>query len=504
MTFDESTASASRYLFEMESVGHVTVPLRVGGKKMRKRRELDALVAHSLAKSSGKRHIAGNGIASHDQLLSNSTDDQEDYSWQPKVRTQSRCRRKRFSCVRTCGPLILVSCIFLSLGFMYWLYFDIRQQVSEYRIRIEQVSATSQNVPEALQKWHETSKNLEQNQTALNGKLREIQQVLGNFSNELKQLRETIEKKNENSQEAQLNSLKTNVADLGSKIGDAITRITNLEEAEQRAQGEQKSLRKSVEDLQTLLAQIRNNSSPTSMDNTLNNITEQTIANIRDQLSAQIQKMSQNFTGELQDLKQKNIWQDNDLASNKANIDELIENSANVSSHVKSVENIWVEMKTNLTSLEASAKQIGDQIDLLQNVTGSLKGSLGTVREECEQYSAQNSAITSDIKAIKERLEKAEKKEVPPTTATTTTTSNASEAEKDVIPKKLIRLFDSSPTQSTQSQAIEPIAPTSRQLVQAEPGQKPSAVPSTGSTSSTTIASPSLNKKAEPSLTGGM
>lgn len=34
----------------MESAGQVAVPLRGGGKKMRKRRELDALVAHSLAK----------------------------------------------------------------------------------------------------------------------------------------------------------------------------------------------------------------------------------------------------------------------------------------------------------------------------------------------------------------------------------------------------------------------------------------------------------------------
>lgn len=366
-------------------------------------------------------------------------------------------------------------------------------------IAIQKVSATSQNVPEALQKWHETSKNLEQNQTALNGKLREIQQVLGNFSNELKQLRDTIEKKNENSQEAQLNSLKTNVADLGSKIGDAITRITNLEEAEQRVQGEQKTLKKGVEDLQILLAQIRNNSSPTSMENTLNNATEQTIANIRDQLSAQIENMSQNFTGELQALKQKNIWLNKDMVSHKANIDELIENSANVSSHVKSVENIWVEMKTNLTSLEASAKQMGDQIDLLQNVTGSLKGSFVTVREECEQYGGQNSAITSDIKQIKERLDKVEKKEVSPTTTTTTTTPNASEADN-----KLFRLFDNSPTQSSKPQAVEPIAPTSRQLVQTETVQQPSAVPSSGSTTSTTIATPSLNKKAEPSLTGGM
>lgn len=34
----------------MESASQVIVPLRSGGKKMRKRRELDALVAHSLGK----------------------------------------------------------------------------------------------------------------------------------------------------------------------------------------------------------------------------------------------------------------------------------------------------------------------------------------------------------------------------------------------------------------------------------------------------------------------
>ncbi|KFB48577.1 hypothetical protein ZHAS_00016891 [Anopheles sinensis] len=139
VTFDERPLAPQ---LEMESVGHhVAVPLRVGGKKMRKRRELDALVAHSLAKGAkggAGRHIASNGVASHDQLLSNSTDEQEDYSWQPKVRTQSRCRTKRFSCLRTCGPLLFVSCIFISLAFMYWLYFDIRQQISQYRIRIEQ------------------------------------------------------------------------------------------------------------------------------------------------------------------------------------------------------------------------------------------------------------------------------------------------------------------------------------------------------------------------------
>ncbi|XP_029732444.1 uncharacterized protein LOC109416999 isoform X3 [Aedes albopictus] len=371
-------------------------------------------------------------------------------------------------------------------------------------IAIQKVSATSQNVPEALQKWHETSKNLEQNQTALNGKLREIQQVLSNFSTELKQLRDTIEKKKENSQEAQLNSLKSSVAGLGSKIEDALTRITALEDQHTKDQGEQKTLRKSVDDLQVLLNQVRNNSTPTSMDNTLNNATEQTIANIREQLTAQIDNMSQNFTGELQALKQKNGWLDRDLRSHKTSIDELIENSANVSSHVKSVENIWVDMKANLTSLEGSAKQMSEQIEALQNATNGLKGSLGTVREQCDQYGGQNHVINGEIEAIKARLEKAERREVAPTSASV----NSTDTDRDAI-SKLHQLFDSSPTQSTSQAAggAEPESPTSRQpaTAAAPSGGSPSisSSSSSGVATPTTAASPSSNKKTEPSPNGG-
>lgn len=86
----------------------------------------------------GKRNIAGTGLTSNDQLLSQSTDDQEEYTW-TKVRSSSRCRGvKRLSLLRTCGPFLLITCMLFSLGFVYWLYFDIREQIADYRIRIEQ------------------------------------------------------------------------------------------------------------------------------------------------------------------------------------------------------------------------------------------------------------------------------------------------------------------------------------------------------------------------------
>lgn len=55
----------------------IEVPLRSGGgKKMKKRKELDALVAHSLTKRGSHRTIN-----SQDKLLSVSTDDLDDFAW---------------------------------------------------------------------------------------------------------------------------------------------------------------------------------------------------------------------------------------------------------------------------------------------------------------------------------------------------------------------------------------------------------------------------------------
>lgn len=81
----------------MDSSHHVTVPLRYGIKKMRKRRDLDALLSQSHSKSSGNGGVGGGcvgsgalrrcnnnrgAVYSQDKLLNNaSTDDQEDYNW---------------------------------------------------------------------------------------------------------------------------------------------------------------------------------------------------------------------------------------------------------------------------------------------------------------------------------------------------------------------------------------------------------------------------------------
>lgn len=119
--------------------------------------------------------------------------------------TTTRCRTKRYTCLRSCGLLVLMASILILFGLMYWLYFDLRQQIYDHRIKIEQgifkteyfntllkvlifsykVSSVSNLLPDALQKWHATSKSLEQNQSNIYNKLSEMHKSLTSFEKEV-------------------------------------------------------------------------------------------------------------------------------------------------------------------------------------------------------------------------------------------------------------------------------------------------------------------------------
>jgi hypothetical protein len=133
----------------MESTHHVTVPLRAG-KKMKKRKELDALVAHS---GPGKRvggGGGGGGSSPQDQLLSESTDEHDDY-WSGKDRGGggsngggggTRCRlfyRRRLfgSLLRACTAVLVFTCVVATTTVM-WLFIDIREQVTSLRNELDQ------------------------------------------------------------------------------------------------------------------------------------------------------------------------------------------------------------------------------------------------------------------------------------------------------------------------------------------------------------------------------
>lgn len=104
----ECVASNSR---SMDGAAHATVPLRVG-KKMRKRRELDAL--------------GGRG----GRLLSASSDEGE-----PWGRRSARRRRTR-PLFRLAAALGLCVCV-VSAATVLWLFVDVRRQIVSLRFQMD-------------------------------------------------------------------------------------------------------------------------------------------------------------------------------------------------------------------------------------------------------------------------------------------------------------------------------------------------------------------------------
>lgn len=109
----------------MESAVHAAVPLRVG-KKMRKRRELDALV--------------GGGGGRGGRLLSASSDEGE-----PWARRSCRRRRSR-PFVRLAAALALCVCV-VSAATVLWLFVDVRRQIVSLRIEMDRGSFLFECLP---------------------------------------------------------------------------------------------------------------------------------------------------------------------------------------------------------------------------------------------------------------------------------------------------------------------------------------------------------------------
>lgn len=132
----------------MNSMTHVNVPLQ-GGKKMKKRKELDALVAKTMNKriaDGDKRSSGAGGVSSHDKLLSDSTDEQ-DYWTSPigdKPRSHRRgfLLRKRacFNFLKTCSAILVFTCAVATATVM-WLFVDVREQVTSLRTELNQGSS---------------------------------------------------------------------------------------------------------------------------------------------------------------------------------------------------------------------------------------------------------------------------------------------------------------------------------------------------------------------------
>ncbi|KAH8253406.1 hypothetical protein KR032_005390 [Drosophila birchii] len=359
----------------MDCHHRIEVPLRAG-KKMKKRRELDALIATQSSSKRVNRRTAGGATHSQDKLLSVSTDDPEDYAW-TNVAGSSRRSHRKIAYFRMCGPLLLGIIGILIVGILYWLYFDLRQQLYDYRQKMEEVSAMSKNFPDTLQRWHETSSYLLKNQTVVISEISELQKTMESLRNNFSNLEATVAAQRNHGKDEKL------VADFGAKIEAVATDIEAIKEHYNKYMEVQKSLQAETEALKVNLSQL-----PTLQANALP-------ANLSDDISA-LNRTTLNslklLANDLKDanntLSQTTKMLSEEISLHKTKIDDLLDRSENITSHVATISNSWPEYKQKVTSFDESLDKIEKEITLANSKNSMLAASMDQLKSFCIQSMA--------------------------------------------------------------------------------------------------------------------
>ncbi|XP_012161859.1 uncharacterized protein LOC101461058 isoform X2 [Ceratitis capitata] len=334
----------------MDSSHQVNVPLRSGGKKIRKRRELDALIAHSFGKKQSVRRNNLN-IHSQDKLLSASTDDAEDYAWvqmhRPKhTNSTNRCHNRKYM---LCKPLLVFVAISILIGLLYWMYLDIRQEMYDYRQKIEEVAIMNRDLPDTLQKWHELSTLLLKNQTTSIIRLNDLERNLENL-----RINFTIYR---TSADAQQNYAKEEkiVADFGAKIESV---LTDMERFKDHYSGILKDHTKIKIDLKGLSENLTDAQQKALGLHEISSNYSQEVSSLK--LYLRNNSISfQDFKNEVR-LNFSHIW--NELNGNKLQTTELIRRIENISLHLISVENNWEKYNLKFKDCEGLIHHIENNL----------------------------------------------------------------------------------------------------------------------------------------------
>ncbi|XP_018052661.1 PREDICTED: uncharacterized protein LOC108690072 isoform X2 [Atta colombica] len=354
----------------MDSVA-VTVPLRQPTKKMKKRKELDALApAHAISRrNSGKR--------SSQELLTDSSDDRSEY-WNVSTRNGRKCRGRRgHVCpgfLKACNAFLACASV-LATASLIWLFIDVRQQLTALRTELDQVIAGSEGVPDALQKCHSLSRDLQNNQTIIFSRLSDLKQQINNFT--LAHIQQDLHKVQEYFQAApemanlpkRLDELSTSVATFGSQIRDLGATVNTLKETNMRVQDAQTTMQQNISSIKHTILELSN----ITQKPQILSIDETQIKT--DKLNLTISHLMNNLTHVNETLSSKLQWVADDQGKDRKKLVSLQEATAAINTTMISLQGECVKMSEQASVL-ASIQQLTKKMNEVRTTDIELIGKL--------------------------------------------------------------------------------------------------------------------------------
>ncbi|XP_034181003.1 EF-hand calcium-binding domain-containing protein 14 isoform X1 [Osmia lignaria lignaria] len=357
----------------MDSVA-VTVPLRQPTKKMKKRKELDALAPpHTVSRrSSGKR--------SSQELLSDSSDERSEY-WNVSTRNGRKCRGRRSRACpgffKACSAFLACASV-LATASLIWLFIDVRQQLTALRTELDQVIAGSEGVPDALQKCHSLSRDLQNNQTIIFNHLSDLKVQINNFTTQLATIQRDLHRVEEWFKEApqlanvptDLKALSSSVVSFGSQIQDLSATVKTLKESNAKLQDVQATMQQNISSVKNAMTELSNVTQRPQMVST----NETKIKT--DQLNATILQLTNNLLNINETLSRDVQWVAEDQKKDHEMLVSLQETTQNVSMRVISLERECVRnTELKVSEIYAANTELNKKVKQLEQSYGDLKNS---------------------------------------------------------------------------------------------------------------------------------
>ncbi|XP_047366970.1 uncharacterized protein LOC124955898 isoform X2 [Vespa velutina] len=339
----------------MDSVA-VTVPLRQPTKKMKKRKELDALAPpHAVSRrTSGKR--------SSQELLTDSSDERSEY-WNTSTRSSRKCRGRRSqTCpgfLKACSAFLACASV-LATASLIWLFIDVRQQLTALRTELDQVIAGNEGVPDALQKCHSMSRDLQNNQTVIFSHLSDLRFQISNVTIQLVNIQHGLHQVQEWVHAApelanvpkDLKALSTTVVSLGSQIRDLDSTVTTLKETNTRLQNVQTTALQNISSVQHALSELINITQKPQI------LTTNETKLKTEELNAAILRVTNNLTHVNETLSRTLQWTSEDQKKDHKILNSLLDTTQNVSTKVISLEGEYAKMSEQITTLSSLTEQV--------------------------------------------------------------------------------------------------------------------------------------------------
>lgn len=288
---------------------------------------------------------------------------------QQDVNSENQCNR-----LITWIAIFLTCCWLLTLSYMFAV---IHAENTRLEVQIKKIAMTSQNLPDALQKWHETSKSLEQNQTIIYGKIADLQHRIEELNTQLSLYENKLNEKKDYSKDEQV------VANFGAKVEAVAVDVERMKERLSEFEKIQSTFKSDLNTLKSNFSEAIINA--TSLANNNETQYSQELLNAKSFILDEIKSVAANLSIVNDTLSQKNKNVEEEIRLNKENLEIQADKSENITANVVSLKLMLANYKTLEPDFVSFKNYSNIELERLKNATEFLKNNIREVRTECNK-----------------------------------------------------------------------------------------------------------------------